>query len=73
MATDRPISIPELWGNTRSTEYSIGVIELKLNAEDKGEGALIYAAKVKFGDQGMLEIETYGIAPAKLVNVHKWK
>lgn len=73
MATDRPISIPEVWGDTRSTDYTIGVVELKLDAEDKGEGVLIYAAKVKFNEQGMLEIETYGIAPAKIVNLKKWK
>ena len=73
MATDRPISIPELWGGARSMDYTIGVVELKLDAEGKGEGLLIYAAKVKFNEQGMLEIETYGIAPAKLINVRKWK
>jgi len=73
MATDRPLTIPEVWGDTRSTDYTIGVVEMKLDAEDKGEGVIIYAAKVKFNEQNMLEIETYGIAPAKLVNIKKWK
>lgn len=71
MATDRPLSIPELWAGSRSTDYNIGVVELKLNAEGKGEGALIYAAKVKFNERGMLEIETFGIAPARLVNLRR--
>lgn len=67
--TDRPISFFELRNNLRSTDYPLGIVELKLDAKGKGEGVLIAAASAKFDDQGQLEVENFGTQPYKIVNV----
>ncbi len=67
--TDRPISFFELRNNLRSTDYPLGIVELKLDAKGKGEGILIAAASAKFDDQGQLVVENFGTQPFKIVNV----
>lgn len=69
--TDRPISFFELRNNLRSTDYPLGIVELKLDAKGKGEGTLIAAASAKFDDQGQLVVENFGTQPFKIVNVKK--
>ena len=79
-ACDRPIQFLEAYNSGRSTDYKIGILELELKekAEDggkkikeEGEGMLIYAAKVKVIEGKKVEIENYGIEPAKLMGVRK--
>jgi len=51
----------ELQGGTRSTEYSVGALELKLTADGKGgSGTMLPACKLKVNKKtNELEIETY--------------
>ena len=72
LVMDRPISFLELRQGTRSRDYEFGVIELLLDEKGKGSGTALVAAKVKFTKQDTLEIEHYGMAPVRLVNVYKF-
>jgi hypothetical protein len=49
-------------------------MDLKTNKKGKeeGEGALIYAAKVKVLEGHKVEVENYGIDPVKLMGVRKF-
>jgi len=75
--SDRPIRFLEAYYSGRSTGYDIGIIQILLKAKDdkpekeEGQGALIYAARVKFEEGNKLEIETFGIEPAKLMGVRR--
>jgi hypothetical protein len=67
--TDRPIQFWEVFRGLRTEDYSLGVIEVRLDAQGKGEGTLIAAALVKFDAEGKLEIESYGTHPFKLLQL----
>lgn len=73
MATNRPISFPELWNGTRSRDYPIGIVVLDVNKDGKGTGSFAPACKVKFNKKGELEIENYGQKPFRLANVYREK
>ena len=51
MATDRPISFPELYNATRSTQYKIGIVVLDVDKDGKGTG--VFCAPV----QGQIQQE----------------
>jgi hypothetical protein len=57
MATNRPISFPELYNGTRSTDYPIGMVTLDVDKDGKGNGTFAPMCKVKFNKKGELEIE----------------
>lgn len=73
--TDRPIGFLEAYYNTRSKDYPFGILELELRADEKGkekgEGTLIYAAKVKGLDGEKVETENVTFAPIKLLGVRQ--
>lgn len=71
MLTDRPISFLERYYGNRSVDYLYGLVELNINDDGKGEGSLIYAAKVKGISGDSVEVENFGIEPARLTNVRK--
>jgi hypothetical protein len=72
---DRPLQFGELYGGTRSTDYTIGIMILDLNKNKKGKevgsGTLYYAAKVKIKNK-TIKIEHFQIHPVRLVNVRKY-
>jgi hypothetical protein len=70
-AADRPISFLEQYYSTRSSDYKFGLMELDLDQKDRGEGTLVYAAKVKLINSDNIEIENFGIEPIKLMGVRK--
>jgi hypothetical protein len=73
MATNRPISIGELYHGTRSRDYPIGIVTLNLDKDGNGVGLLYAACKVKFNKQGELEVEHYSQKPLRLANVRRQK
>ena len=72
---DRPIGFLEAYVSNRSRDYEFGILQLNLKRDkkgkEKGEGALIYAAKVKVIEGKKIEIENYGIEPIRLMGVRK--
>lgn len=73
--TERPIAFGEAYYSTRSRDYEFGVVELRLDADGKGEGATIPAARLSLDEEGRLVIETlpHTTGPQKLVGVRQWK
>jgi len=73
---DRPIGFLEAYYNTRSRDYPFGILELDLkegsNEKDKGEGTLIYAAKIKVLSGEKVEIENVTFAPIRLLAVREF-
>ena len=70
-ATNRPMNINETYNQTRSMDYPIGVIELLLPPEGKGEGRLLVATRVQFNKEGKLEVESLptNTGPQQVTNV----
>ena len=73
--TERPIAFGEAYYSTRSKDYEFGIVELKLDAEGKGEGATIPAAKLSLDAEGHIVVETlpYSTGPQRLIGVFQWK
>jgi hypothetical protein len=73
LVTDRPISFPELYNGTRSTQYKLGIVVLDVDKDGKGTGTFAPLVKVKFNKNQQLEIENYGQKPFRLANVYRQK
>jgi hypothetical protein len=71
LATNRPISFPELYNGTRSRDYKIGIVVLDVDKDGKGTGTLSPLCKVRFNKKNELEIEHYGQKPFRLANVQR--
>jgi hypothetical protein len=73
--TDRPIGFLEAYADARSKDYPFGVLQLELKADEKGrekgEGTLIYAAKIKILDMDKVDIENFSFAPIRLLGVRQ--
>jgi len=72
---DRPIGFLEAYYSGRSLDNKFGIviIDLKTNkGKEKGEGVLIYAAKVTVLEGNKVEVENLGIDPVKLMAVRKF-
>ena len=73
--TDRPIGFLEAYFDTRSKDYPFGIMELELkggdNEKQKGEGTLVYAARIKGMDAEKLEVENVAFAPIRLLGVRQ--
>jgi hypothetical protein len=66
---DRPISFREAANNLRSMDYPFSYIEIHLDPSGKGDGKLIAAAKVSLSGN-TVDIESLGVQPFKLLDVH---
>jgi hypothetical protein len=73
---DRPIGFLEAYANSRSRDYPFGILELDLteksNEKERGEGTLIYAAKIKLLSGDKVDIENFSFAPIKLLSVREF-
>jgi hypothetical protein len=70
IATDRPIGALEAIAGSRTLDYAVSIAELKLDADNKGEGALMVAASVVADmENHTISLENYGQAPVQLRNV----
>jgi len=72
IVTDRPIAIGEAYGNTRSMDYDISIIELHLNNNDKDKstGSLIPGGRIRMNKKKKeIELETYHAMPWRLAGI----
>lgn len=71
LATNRLVSFREVAGNARSMQYQVTFMELRINADGKGEGKLVPAAKISWDRAAhRIEIENYNALPVDLLEVH---
>ena len=61
----------ERYEMTRSTDYPVGLIELMLDKDGNGQGAVVAAAKVKITNEGSFELESLGNQYVKIANVRR--
>jgi hypothetical protein len=73
LATNRPISFPELYRGTRSRDYKFAIVVLNVDKDGKGTGSFAPLCKVRFNKKNDLEIEHYGQKPFRLANVYRQK
>jgi len=60
LITDRWLSFAELYNSTRSTDYSVGAIELNLTPDGKGTGTVLPACKLTVNKKSKeVEVETF--------------
>ena len=60
LVTDRWLSFTELYNSTRSSDYSVGAIELILTPDGKGSGTVLPACRLTVNkDKNQVEIETF--------------
>jgi hypothetical protein len=59
LITDRWLLFSELYNSTRSSDYSVGAIELNLTADGKGTGKVLPACKLTVNKKKkQVEVET---------------
>lgn len=72
---DRPMGFLEVAGGSRSMDYPFGIMQLDLKTNKKGkeegQGAMLYAAKIKVLENNRIELESYGVGAIKLMGVRK--
>lgn len=71
MITDRPITFPELWKSTRTTQYPVGIVQIDVDGQGRGEGTITVAAKIKFTSDDTIEVESFGLGPSRLTAVRR--
>jgi hypothetical protein len=67
----RWIGVFEARRGTRSLDYPYTYVELFVDEKGKGDGGLIPAAKVRAVGDKTIEVENFGIYPARLTNVKR--
>ncbi len=74
VATDRLMSFMEARNQPRTVDYPFTVVELKLNADGKGEGRASIYAKIEVDtSNNTIVLEDLGIQPVTLMNVRARK
>jgi hypothetical protein len=70
IVTARKMSFTELRNSGRSVDYPFGFMQVTLDANGKGTGQIMAAAKIRFDKKsGKYEIESYGNQYIKATNV----
>jgi hypothetical protein len=65
----RNVNFYELRYGTRSADYQVGYAEIFINRNGTGEGTLIPAARVRLRDGNTIEVEDFGVFPARLMGL----
>lgn len=73
LATDRPIGFAEARYQTRSMDYPFTIIEMRLDANDKGEGKILAGTKIYIDKKNNLVLENYAQQPVRFNEIHKVK
>jgi len=69
--SERWIGFGELRRGARSLDYPFTYVELYVEDDGKAEGSLIPAARVRFKRDKTIEVENFGIYPARLTNIKR--
>ena len=73
LATNGPIVLPASTGKSLSRSYPIGIIDLTLPPDGRGEGTLVAAMRVVFDDHGRIvpTVAPVGTGVQRLTNVER--
>jgi hypothetical protein len=70
LVSNRPFVGFQPQGGTRIEDYPFGVVELKLDAQGKGEGQIIGSAQLSFDEtKKNLNIASYAVQPGRISDV----
>jgi len=71
MVTDRPLLFGEVWASTRSMDYSLSAVEIRISKDGKKKTGTLYpACQLKLNKENVVELELYQ-NPFNLVNIMK--
>lgn len=74
VATDRKLTVREAANQPRTVDYPFTLVQLQLNKDNTGTGALSALTKITTNKKKqVIEIENYGDAPARLTEVKPLK
>jgi hypothetical protein len=73
IGTDRRMSFLELRDQPRTVDYPFVIMDIRLNADGKGEGKLMPLAKITQDTDHIVEIENYASEPVRLTSVQSKK
>jgi hypothetical protein len=73
LATDRPIGFAEARAQGRSMDYPFTIIEMHLDANDKGEGKILAGTKIYLDNENNLVLENYGQQPVRFNEIRRVK
>jgi hypothetical protein len=73
LATDRPIGFREAVAQPRSMDYPFTIVEIHLDANDKGTGKILAGTRIFIGKDGNLVLENWGQQPVRFNEIHKLK
>ena len=73
VATDRYVSFLEATTQPRTIDYPFMLIDIRLDANGKGQGKLMPLAKVTESEDHVVEIENYASEPVRLNDVRELK
>jgi hypothetical protein len=71
IGTDRPIGYLEARNMGRTMDYPFTLVEMRLNANNEGEGKLLSMTKIYIDDKNNLVLENYGQQPTQLNQIRK--
>jgi hypothetical protein len=73
IGTDRPVSFLEASTHPRTMDYPFMLIELRVDAQGRGQGKLLPLARIQADDDHVVEVENYASEPVRLTEVRKLK
>lgn len=73
LGTDRPVGFREAATQTRTMDYPFTIIEMRLDANDRGEGKILAGTRLLIDKNNQLVLENYGQQPVRFNEIHKQK
>jgi hypothetical protein len=70
LVTDRPIGFREAANSNRTMDYPFTVLEIRLNANNEGEGKIFGGSKI-YVEKGELVVENWGTQPTRFNNIKR--
>ena len=72
IATDRKVGFQEARMDNMSMDYPFEMIQMQLDAQNRGEGKISLAARIIVSKDGSgFELENYGVEPVTMQNIHR--
>jgi hypothetical protein len=72
LVTERPLSRREIFSLSRARDYRFRVLQLDLDANGKGGGEMLAAARFQIEKDGTLGTRNLGFLPWRVLNLHAY-